>query len=317
MIDPGSHLEAVGSLSEAMEKLEAAPPTDPVVAYSQASSALYQINHLARTLEICNYPPNQIVEIFTRIRRIMATSPLGNHMQNWPSGYHGDFEAVEYIASGINRASTGTLAFGLEQAMLHSGIVQQHRYKLRRQSEAFSRALIHHRRSPRMLTLGCGGCRDLLPLLHELTHFQGELILNDIDPAALAFAGKRLSPSTTRYQPLRANVLSAIRILRHDKRFNLVVAGGLFDYIPDRLLKLILETVYHQLLAPGGEFFFTNIADGNLFRPLMSYAVNWQLIERSEVEIHRLCHESAIPEELVHIERDESQLTLIVRLNKP
>lgn len=310
-------LEAVDRLSQTLEEFELNPRADPIISYSQASSALYEINNLARVFELLEYSPERIIEIFARIRRIMASSPLGYHMQNWPSGYHGDFEAVEYIASGINRAERGTLAFNLEQAILHSGIVQQHRYKLRRQSEAFSRALIHHGLKPRMLSLGYGGCRDLLPLMKALTQFEGELILNDIDPAALSFAGKRLSPATTRFQPLRANVLSAIRILRHDKRFDLVVAGGLFDYIPDRLLTLVLETVYHQLLASGGQFFFTNIAQGNLFRPLMSYAVNWQLIERSEMDIRNLCLDSSIPESCIDIERDESQLTWIVKVDKP
>lgn len=42
--------------------------------------------------------------------------------------------------------------------------------------------------------------------------------------------------------------------------------------IPDGLLTLVLQTVFHYLLAPAGEFFFTNIADGNSFRPLMSCA---------------------------------------------
>lgn len=258
-----------------------------------------------------------IIEAFSRIRRIMATSPLGHHMQTWPSGYHGDFGAVEYIASGINRASPGTLAFYLEQAMLHSGIVQQHRYKLRHQSEAFLRALSEHRLRPRMLSVGCGGCRDLLPLLPTLQHFEGELILNDIDPAALAFAGTRLAAATKHFRPLRANVLSAIRILRREMPFHLVVAGGLFDYIPDRLLTLVLETIFHHLLISGGTLLFTNIADGNVFRPLMSYAVNWQLIERSEKEVRDLCHAASIPAEVIEIERDESQLTWIVKLRKP
>jgi hypothetical protein len=198
-------LEAVADFSNALEYLEANPPLDATLFYSRASTALYEINGLARELQLSGMHADLIIEAFTRIRRIMATSPLGHHMQTWPSGYQGDFGAVEYIASGINRANPGTLAFYLEQAMLHSGIVQQHRYKLRHQSEAFLRALSEHRLRPRMLSVGCGGCRDLLPLLPTLQHFEGELILNDIDPSALAFASTRISAATKHFRPLRAN----------------------------------------------------------------------------------------------------------------
>lgn len=311
------HLGAVDDFSDTLELLAAEPTPDPILGYSQASSALYTINTLARSLELSGLQPDQIIEAFTRIRRVFAASPLGHHMQTWPNGYQGDFGAVEYIAAGINRAQPATFAFNLERAMLHSGIVQQHRYKLRCQTEAFLRALAEQQLRPRMLSVGCGGCRDLLPLLPALHHFKGNLILNDIDPAALEFARKRLSPATNRFQMLCANVLKAIRLLRSEKPFNLVVAGGLFDYIPDRLLTLVVNTVFNHLLAPGGTFLFTNIADGNLFRPLMSYAVNWRLIERSETLIRDLCQASSVPEGCFEIERDESQLTCIVRLRRP
>lgn len=96
-----------------------------------------------------------------------------------------------------------------------------------------------------------------------------------------------------------------------------MVAGGLFDYLPDRFLVIVLETIFHHLLAAGGIFLFTNIADGNLYRPLMRYAVDWHLIERSEADLRSLCQASSIPADCMKIERDESQLTWIVRLRKP
>ncbi len=237
-------------------------------------------------------------------------------MQTWPSGQQGDFRVVEHLAAGINRAAPKTFAYDLEQAILHSGIVQQHRYKLRCQSEAVSLALLKYANRPRILSLGCGGYRDLLPLLSALRDFQGEIVLNDIDPAALELAAERLRPATERFHPICANILSLVRSLRYRKAFDLIVAGGLFDYVPDRLLKHVLKSLYRKLLAPGGTLLFTNINVGNPYRPIMTYAVDWQLIERSEANIGELCTESLVPSECVQIVRDESQLTWIVSLSK-
>ncbi|WP_419805036.1 class I SAM-dependent methyltransferase [Terriglobus sp.] len=307
---------SVTDLSDKLDALEARYPLDPALAYSYACSALHEINSLARELELAGHSRAEIVMMFARIRRTMASSPLGFHMQNWPSGYHGDFGAVEYIASGVNRAQADTFAFSLEQAMLHSGIVQQHRYKLHCQSEAYLRAFGEHAFRPRILSVGCGGCRDLLPLLCVLRHFEGELVLNDIDAAALVFASERLRPATQHFRTVCANITSVVRLLRQEGRFDLIVAGGLFDYIPDRLLRHVLKGMYRDLLAPGGAMLFTNIDEGNPFRPLMTYAVDWELIERSREAIRALCEESSIPAECVEFEREESQLTWIVRLRK-
>lgn len=309
--------ESATELADYLEALSEAPALDPVLGYSQASSALYAVNNLARALELSGLQPGEITESFARIRDVFASTPLGRHMQNWPSGYCGDYGLVEYLASGNNRATPGTFAFYLERAMLDAAIVQQHQHKLRYQTEAFLRALSEHAFCPQLLSIGCGGCRDLLPILPVLHHFQGKLILNDMDAGALDFAAGRLLPATSRFRTVCANVLTAVRQLRSEGPFHLIVAGGLFDYIPDRLVSAVLEVIFHHLLLPGGAFLFTNIAEGNVFRPLMTYAVDWKLIERSEAEIYGLCHSSRIPNSCISTMRDESHLTWIVRIERP
>ena len=49
----------------------------------------------------------------------------------------------------------------------------------------------------------------------------------------------------------------------------------------------------------------------------MTYAVDWKLIERSETELYARCHASRIPKSCISMARDESQLTWIVRIQKP
>ena len=146
---PPSYAQSlVHSLSDKLESLALNHTGYPDLAYSLACSALHDINVVARSLELAGTPGPEIVRLFDRVRGVMASSPLGFHMQTWPSGHQGDFRVVEHLAAGINRAPPKTFAFDLEQAILHSGIVQQHRYKLRYQSEAVSLALLKYANRP-------------------------------------------------------------------------------------------------------------------------------------------------------------------------
>src|SRR5688500_2909423 len=46
----------------------------------------------------------EIVQILEPVRRVHAQSPFVSRLQQWPRGYPGDFETVEYLVSGRNRA---------------------------------------------------------------------------------------------------------------------------------------------------------------------------------------------------------------------
>lgn len=169
-----------------------------------------------------------------------------------------------------------------------------------------------------MLSLGCGGCRDLGHLLHQLQGFQGEIVLNDTDSNALALAQARLSAvSALRYQILALNALKAVRRLERETRtFRFVLAGGLFDYCSDRVVTSILRTTFHGLLEKDGVCMFTNILAGNRFRPWMEYAVSWKLIERSETQVMHLCKQADIPKTCISVATDDLKLALIVRVRK-
>ena len=263
-------------------------------------------------------PASEILQSVQPIRDVLSRSPFINHLQTWPRGYQGDYEIVEYIMDAVNKSTVGSWAWNLEGAALQSGIVQQHRNKVRFQAEEFARLVAQHGNRWNMLSLGCGGCRDLFQVLPELREFQGEIVLNDTDANALALAQSRLSMvATLRYRILKSHSIKAVRRLeREPTRFRFVLAGGLFDYLSDRAVTSILRTVFHGLLEADGVCMFTNILSGNSFRPWMEYAVNWKLIERSGAQLMELCKQAGIPEKCVGVATDDSRLALIVRIRK-
>jgi hypothetical protein len=66
--------------------------------------------------------------------------------------------------------------------------------------------------------------------------------------------------------------------------FDAVVVGGLFDYLPDRMIVKIVKYVYWEVLAIIGTLFFTNIrTDLTLSKNFFfNQVLNWVLIEQSE-----------------------------------
>jgi extracellular factor (EF) 3-hydroxypalmitic acid methyl ester biosynthesis protein len=76
-------------------------------------------------------------------------------------------------------------------------------------------------------------------------------------------------------------------------------------------MTLLLRVIFHDLLRPGGILLFTNIAEGNPWRPLMEYGSNWTLIERSEARILEICREAGIAASSISVTRETTGLTLI------
>ena len=191
--------------------------------------------------------------------------------------------------------------------------MQQHRNKLKRQSLEIAEAVMR-KRTARVLSVGCGGCLDWEPILPDLSSFAGEIVLNDHEPAALELAEQRLRPVTTKYRLMPGNVIRIPKRLADEDRFDLVLAGGLFDYLSDRAIVFLVHAIYHDLLAPGGVLLFTNMAEGNPWRLLMEYGSDWNLVERSEDGILQICREAGIPRSSISLKREATRLTLITRV---
>jgi SAM-dependent methyltransferase len=257
----------------------------------------------------------EIVDVLGPVRDIHARSPFVARLQRWPRGYPGDFETVEYICRGESFAPDSTLEQHCETYSLNFPIAQQHRNKVWHQSRHIADAVLRNDRA-RILALACGGCPDFRKVLPLLRRSEAELHLNDSDAEALAFAARELAPVVDRCVFLPGNALKIARRLRGGGLpFDLILAGGLFDYLPDRHAAYLLEQAYAQL-APGGMLFFTNIARGNPYRPLIEYVGDWFLLERSREMLVGLTDAAGIPRHAVLIERDETGLAYLVEIRR-
>lgn len=286
---------------------------DPVTGGQVALSVLKRFAETAGVLESRGWSAERIKERLGPSRRVFATSWFMQRCQEWPRGYAGDFETIEYMVSGANQSLTGTLGWHIENILLESPAVQQHRNKLKCQSLEIAETVMRSR-TARLLSIGCGGCMDWVPILPDLKTFAGEIVLNDHEPAALELAEYRLRPVTTQYRLAPGNIIRISKRLADGDCFDLVLAGGLFDYLSDRASVFLVRTIFQDLLAPGGVLLFTNMAEGNPWRLLMEYGSDWSLLERSEDRIIEICRKAGIPRSSISLTREATRLTVITRV---
>lgn len=261
----------------------------------------------------------RIADAVRPARDAHAASPFVRRLQAWPRGYAGDFETVEYILDRRNFAPPESFAYWIEQHALESPIAQQHRNKVRmqaREMEKVARSRYASGRTARLLVIASGGAADVALVQDELACLGASIVLVDQDADALAFARNRLPALSTRVSAVCRNVVRGLASVRSDGPFDLVLAGGLFDYLPDRVAVGVLQYTRERLLAPDGHVFFTNIGNDNPFRRWIEMMGSWNLIHRSPCDLARLCLEAGYREGAARVTCDATGLALVVRVGR-
>ena len=256
-------------------------------------------------------PRKEIEEIIKPARDIHSRSVFVKRLQEWPRKYPGDFETLEYICNQENQSTYGTVEYFIEDYALNSTIAQQHRNKIYKQSEIILTSLLKGRGNQKLLSVGCGGCRDLLNIENYISNIKCEIVLNDIENDALELSRKRLR-NFDNIQLVHGNIIQALRKVESLGPFDLVVTGGLFDHLSDKHLYFFLKRASKSLLNGNSTLFFTNATEGNPFQVWIEYLADWKLNYRSKDTIMKLLNDAGFSEGSIKIEKDATGLTFLV-----
>jgi extracellular factor (EF) 3-hydroxypalmitic acid methyl ester biosynthesis protein len=273
-----------------------------------AASGMHAFAAAVSLCEEMGFERSMLMPHVEPMRALHGRSPFVRRLQTWPRGYAGDFETIEYLCDAENRAPAGTVAWAIEQYALQSPVAQQHRNKVGLQARAILSTLLA-KRDARIASIGCGGCRDLTLVQHHIPPDAGSFVLVDGDADALTFARQRLDRLADRCRFVQGRVPRVLGPLAAAP-FDLVVAGGLFDYLPDDWALATLRVV-RRMLAPGGRLLLSNIAAGNPFRAWLEYLAKWELIEREPEDLGRLLAAAEFRPEDLHVSRDSTGLALM------
>jgi extracellular factor (EF) 3-hydroxypalmitic acid methyl ester biosynthesis protein len=317
---PGEHQHAAHQSAAAMRRLrrvceqvlslEDHELTSPTELLHVTAASLHAFAASILACEDAGLDRADITPCLTEVRALHARSPFVERLQTWPRGYPGDFETVEWLCDADNRGRPGTTGWAIEQYALQSPVAQQHRNKVDLQARAIMSTVTNTPRA-RVASIGCGGCRDLSLIQPYILAGDATFVLVDADAEALGFARRRLEAVRTRCAFVRGRVPRVLSNMAAAECFDLVVAGGLFDYLPDRWAVATLRAI-RRLLAPQGRLLFSNIGAGNPFRPWLEYLAEWRLIERDESDLRRLLRDAGFTADHVHVYRDTSMLAFMV-----
>jgi SAM-dependent methyltransferase len=303
---------AIDRLRRRCERLLALTPCRPERTLDLLHGTAVAMHAFAAAITACEeagLSRADLLPLLESVRALHARSPFVHRLQAWPRGYPGDFETVEWLCDARNRAPIGTVQWAIEQCALQSPVAQQHRNKVSLQARAILSTLVANPEA-RIASIGCGGCRDLSLIQDYVPPAHGTFVLIDADADALTFARERLDRLDGRCRFVHGRVPRALAKVRDAGGFHLVVAGGLFDYLPERWAVATL-TAAREGLLPGGRLLFSNIATGNPFRPWIEYLADWTLIERDEAAVVRLLAEAGFATDTVRVSRDSTGLALI------
>lgn len=295
-----------------------APRASPAEAMHRACAAYHGLLASVAAAESGGLPPASINEILAPVLSLLRAGPFFQRTYDWPRGYAGDFETVEYLCYPQQFCTTRPSFAGLvHNYVLTSQATQQHRNKIVKQALMVLETAVDADAGTRILSTACGGCPDLRMVLPMLRDFPGTFVLVDTDADALEYARGKLGALAEKCEFVHQN---AMRYVRHaaqrGEKFDLVYAGGLFDYLSDDKVSFIVRTAWEQLLKPGGRLLFTNLADEHLHRYTIEYCTQWQLILRSEQSVRELCARLGIDPSLVTMERDSTGITLLVEIRR-
>ncbi len=269
-------------------------------------SAMYD---LAQKIDQAKYwlDHDEIKEIIQPARDIYGEAPFVRRLQTWPRGYPGDFETIEMMMSGHSHLESTHRAYWIDWCALNTPIAYQHRNKLTFQRERIADGL---QAGGSILSVGCGGGADLteIPGLRD----QGiSITLVDIDADALALASERVSWAES-VTVIKGDAVRALRSM--DTKFDRIVFGGLFDYLDDRAIRLLLKISYEKILRENGRILFTNLSTNSTFNVWLEFLASWHMTYRTQAKVSELVASANIPVELLDIQLDSTGLSLLCEI---
>jgi hypothetical protein len=295
---------------KAFVALEGRLPSDDEAAQQVVLKALNKLCSAVDATSRMGLSDDAILAAVEPARAVHARSPFWQRVYSWPQDVVGDYLTIEWLCQGKLQAQAGSVAAYLERHLFSFPAAQQHRNKIKWQADQVANAVRAGAR--KVLSVACGGCLDLRACGDRLIG-QTRFFLNDIDEEAVRFGVARLTGLEDQVEVLPGNLLRSFKLFRDRGPYDLIIAGGIFDYLGDDLFRRSLGRLF-ECLAPGGRLCLTNYSSPNPYRTWMKFFGDWVLIERTEERIVSLASAAIGGAGEVHLSRDATDLTILAEI---
>jgi extracellular factor (EF) 3-hydroxypalmitic acid methyl ester biosynthesis protein len=254
-----------------------------------------------------------------KTRELISKSYFMNRARTWPQGYAGDFETLEGIYRDLPKSDG--VGYYLDRYFLATALpaaVRARKETLR----GLIKDELGKRRSPGVLDLACGSCREVLELAPEIKESGAHFTCIDFDSAALDFAAGRLAFAGIPAEQVAFRKYNALKMIKHDRNVkefgmqDVIYSVGFFDYLQDETLIALLASLY-ALLNPGGTL-ITSFKDCRRYRAQeYHWFVDWDgFLQRTEEDSREVLLRAGIPADSVTSVREASEVILFLSATK-
>ena len=239
-------------------------------------------------------------EVWKVAGHVLQHGRLQRRAREKPRGYAGDYELFEWI--GGREHCDHPLGRHFDRYFQRQPAAEAVRYRARSDGDTI-RERVTRAGARRICIVGAGPARDARHALEAIDARQREAVsitLLDVDPAALDFAGQKLS----QYLPaerISARRVNLFRLPESDAQAaaldgaDVILCPGLFDYLAGTDASAMLRC-FHGRLAPGGWTGLFNFTPENRSRAYMEWIGDWRILHRTGEEMLRIAAAAGIPE---------------------
>jgi len=235
-------------------------------------------------------------------------SRLIKHAFEKPRGYPGDYALLEHVYDKQPMSPHDELGYCFDRHFLQDAYAESVRNRKEKMRQML-KVRLQGKNSPiNMLNLACGACREIRELITEDSSFAKKIFLTalDQDQEALDFTRQHLQKIAPELS-VRFVAEDVVNLIKDPAKYtqllgkqHLIYSIGLADYLPDRVLKRLVD-VCLKLLRPGGQLI---IAHKDRYKDNQApvqpdWFCDWKFAHRSETDIVKLVREvSTYPLEL-------------------
>ncbi|MGA9119923.1 MAG: hypothetical protein WB699_11220, partial [Bacteroidota bacterium] len=249
----------------------------------------------------------------------LLTTGTAERFYSKPRGYAGDYLAIHGIyqnmPSGASRLGPLIDRMFLEMPPC---IAVRNRRKLL--AGEILRTVEEAPHQARVMCLASGPASEVFDAFSELPDkTKLKMTLLDIDLQALAFVDdlRGKSKLATQIDLINENLIALFlgRGRAQVPLQNMIYSVGLIDYLNDKLVGKLLHFAYDHL-NPGGRIILGNFHPDNPAKEFMDHVLEWNLIHRTEEDMHRLFLASPFRSRCTKITFEECRIDLFAECVK-
>lgn len=257
-----------------------------------------------------------------KLDHLIYQAPFAERVFTKPLGYAGDYEMMNLIYKQEN-VGKSLFARCLHRYYIDEPAAQAVRNRADYLISVICKELdkVGHERPYRMLSVACGPAMEWQKLLPELGKLNKAVIVDllDQDEQALLSTQNRLLHLKVKhhvpveFQFIRKAIKNIIARGTDFKEYDLIYSAGLFDYLSDPVAFMAANQLYKGL-RPGGKLVIGNFNISNPNRVGMEYALDWELIHRSEQDLLNLFRDTGGK---LRVEKESLDINLFCVIEKP